>query len=73
VCQLTAGEGADYTFEVMGLPKTAQQALPCTRRGGKAVIVGMLRHGEQLTIDEEINTAFEALEHGAVARSIMRY
>jgi NDMA-dependent alcohol dehydrogenase len=121
VRDLTAGEGADYAFEVIGLTRTAQQALLCTRRGGKAVIVGVIRHGEQLTIDpdflhqdrvlmgctygsanmraampklvdlylarklkldelvsrtyrlEEINTAFAALEHGEVARSIIRY
>ena len=97
------------------------QALQCTRRGGKAIIVGVIRHGAQLTIDpdflhqdrqllgctygsanmragmpqlidlyrakklkldelvsrtyrlEDINTAFAALEHGEVARSIIAY
>jgi S-(hydroxymethyl)glutathione dehydrogenase/alcohol dehydrogenase len=121
VRELTGGEGADYAFEVIGLTQTAQQALLCTRRGGKAVIVGVIRHGEQLTIDpdflhqdrvlmgctygsanmraampklvdlylakklkldelvsrtyrlDEINTAFDALEKGEVARSIIRY
>jgi S-(hydroxymethyl)glutathione dehydrogenase/alcohol dehydrogenase len=121
VRELTGGEGADYAFEVIGLTQTAQQALLCTRRGGKAVIVGVIRHGEQLSIDpdflhqdrvlmgctygsanmraampklvdlylakklrldelvsrtyrlDEINTAFEALERGEVARSIIRY
>jgi len=53
VRDLTSGEGADYAFEVIGLIKTAQQALQCTRRGGKAVIVGVIRHGEQLTIDPD--------------------
>jgi len=29
------------------------QALQCTRRGGKAIIVGVIRHGAQLTIDPD--------------------
>jgi NDMA-dependent alcohol dehydrogenase len=53
VHDLTSGAGADYAFEAIGLTKTAQQALQCTRRGGKAVIVGVIRHGEQLTIDPD--------------------
>jgi NDMA-dependent alcohol dehydrogenase len=121
VRDLTKGEGSDYAFEVIGLIQTAQQALLCTRRGGKAVIVGVTPHGAQLTIDpdflhqdrvlmgctygsanmraampklvdlymakklkldelvsrtyplQEIKTAFEALEQGEVARSIIRY
>ena len=53
VRDLTGGEGVDYAFEVIGLTQTAQQALLCTRRGGKAIIVGVIRHGEQLTIDPD--------------------
>jgi S-(hydroxymethyl)glutathione dehydrogenase/alcohol dehydrogenase len=53
VRDLTAGEGADYAFEVIGLTQTAQQALLCTRRGGKAVIVGVIPHGQQLSIDPD--------------------
>ena len=119
--ELTKGRGADYAFEAIGLTETSVQALQCTRRGGKAIIVGVIRHGAQLTIDpdflhqdrqllgctygsanmragmpqlvdlyrakklkldelvsrtyrlEEINTAFAALEHGEVARSIIAY
>ena len=121
VRDLTGGEGSDYAFEVIGRIHTAQQTLLCTRRGGKAVIVGVTPHGAQLTIDpdflhqdrmllgctygsanmraampklvdlymakklkldelvsrtyplEQINAAFEALDQGEVARSIIQY
>jgi len=40
VRELTGGIGADYAFEVIGLPATIQQAYDCVRRGGMAVVVG---------------------------------
>ncbi len=49
VMGLTGG-GVDYAFEAIGLMKTAQQAFEMARRGGQAVIVGMLPLTEQLTI-----------------------
>jgi S-(hydroxymethyl)glutathione dehydrogenase/alcohol dehydrogenase len=121
VREITKGRGVDYAFEAIGLTETSVQALQCTRRGGKAVIVGVIRQGAQLTIDpdflhqdrqllgctygsanmranmpqlvdlyqakklkldelvsrtfrlEEINTAFEIMEHGEVARSVIAY
>ncbi len=36
------GGGVDYAFEAIGLTKTAEQAFNMTKRGGTAVIVGML-------------------------------
>ena len=52
VAQVTAltGGGVDYAFEAIGLMKTASQAFEMARRGGQAVIVGMLPLAEQLTI-----------------------
>jgi S-(hydroxymethyl)glutathione dehydrogenase / alcohol dehydrogenase len=38
---LTGGRGADYAFEVIGLPKTIAQAYDSVRKGGTAVIVGV--------------------------------
>jgi S-(hydroxymethyl)glutathione dehydrogenase / alcohol dehydrogenase len=121
VRDLTKCRGADYAFEAIGLTETSIQALQSTRRGGKAIIVGVIRQGAQLTIDpdflhqdrqllgctygsanmragmpqlidlyrakklkldelvsrtyklEDINEAFEALDHGEVARSIIAY
>jgi S-(hydroxymethyl)glutathione dehydrogenase/alcohol dehydrogenase len=49
VQQLTGG-GVDYAFEAIGLMKTAQQCWQMARRGGQAVIVGMLPMAEELTI-----------------------
>jgi S-(hydroxymethyl)glutathione dehydrogenase/alcohol dehydrogenase len=39
----TSGRGADYSFEVIGLPETITQAFNTARRGGTVVIVGMPR------------------------------
>ena len=41
VNSLTGGFGVDYSFEVIGTPKTAQMAFDLIRRGGTAVIVGI--------------------------------
>jgi S-(hydroxymethyl)glutathione dehydrogenase / alcohol dehydrogenase len=40
VREVTAGRGADYTFEVVGVSETIQQAFAMTRRGGTCVLVG---------------------------------
>ena len=46
-----AGSGiGSAAFEAIGLMKTAQQCFEMARRGGQAVIVGMLPLTEQLTI-----------------------
>lgn len=41
VLDLTDGRGADYAFEVIGLPATIAQAYNCVRKAGMAVIVGV--------------------------------
>ncbi|HET9729871.1 MAG TPA: Zn-dependent alcohol dehydrogenase, partial [Acidimicrobiia bacterium] len=40
VRELTGGRGADFTFEVVGLSATIQQAYAMTRRAGTCTIVG---------------------------------
>ena len=40
VMEITQG-GADYAFEVIGLPEIVQQAFECTRPGGTAIMVGI--------------------------------
>jgi S-(hydroxymethyl)glutathione dehydrogenase/alcohol dehydrogenase len=45
----TGGRGADYAFEVIGLPDTILQAYNTARRGGTVVIVGMARIDAQVT------------------------
>ncbi len=46
---LTGGRGADYAFEVIGLPDTILQAYNTARRGGTVVIVGMPRMEHTVT------------------------
>ena len=46
---LTSGRGADYAFEVIGLPETIIQAFSMARPGGTAVIVGMPRMDATVT------------------------
>ncbi len=50
VMELTGGIGADYTFEVIGLPETITQAYAMARRGGTAVVVGMPKWDSQVTL-----------------------
>ena len=49
VLELTGG-GADYAFEVIGLPQAITQAFDMVRRGGEAIIVGMAPLGSEATI-----------------------
>ena len=44
----TTGGGVDYAFEAIGLAATAEQAFAMARRGGTAVIVGMVAMGEKI-------------------------
>lgn len=46
----TSGIGADYAFEVLGLPETIVQAYSMARRGGTAVVVGMPRWDSEVTL-----------------------
>ncbi len=50
VMELTGGIGADYSFEVIGLPETITQAYSMARRGGTAVVVGMPKWDSQVTL-----------------------
>ncbi len=38
---LTAGRGADYVFEAIGIPAVQEQGLEATRKGGTLVLVGI--------------------------------
>ncbi|MEX2080701.1 MAG: Zn-dependent alcohol dehydrogenase [Dehalococcoidia bacterium] len=46
---LTNG-GVDFAFEAIGLAKTAEQCWGMAKRGGKAIIVGMIPVGQSVTI-----------------------
>lgn len=45
VRQLTAGRGADVTFEAVGLPQLQADCVEAARPGGKAVLVGLSAMG----------------------------
>jgi len=50
VKELTGGRGADYAFEVIGLPETILTTYNLARRGGEVIIVGMARFDAQFTL-----------------------
>ncbi|MER3452317.1 MAG: alcohol dehydrogenase, partial [Acidimicrobiia bacterium] len=62
VKELTEGRGADYAFEVIGLPQTIRQAYAMARRGGTVTVVGAGR------FDDEV--PFGAMELMADAKTI---
>ena len=47
---LTGGRGADYAFEVIGLPETIVTTYNLARRGGEVIIVGMARFEDQFAL-----------------------
>jgi Zn-dependent alcohol dehydrogenase len=47
---LTGGLGVDVAFEAIGAPAVIREAFLSTRRGGKAVIVGVAPFGEEVTL-----------------------
>lgn len=50
VMGLTGQRGADVAFEVIGLPRTIDQTITMTRRGGQAVLVGIPRMDAVLSL-----------------------
>jgi S-(hydroxymethyl)glutathione dehydrogenase/alcohol dehydrogenase len=50
VKELTGGRGADYAFEVIGLPETMVTTYNLARRGGEVIIVGMARFDSQFSL-----------------------
>jgi len=47
--ELTGG-GAEYTFEAVGLKKTAEQSFESLRAGGTATIIGMVPFGQKIEL-----------------------
>ena len=45
------GGGVDYSFEAIGLKKTAEQCFDCIRAGGTATIIGMIPVGQKVELD----------------------
>ncbi len=46
----TGGIGVDYAFEAIGSPEVIRQAFLSTKRGGKAVVVGVAGFGEDVSV-----------------------
>jgi Zn-dependent alcohol dehydrogenase len=47
---MTGGIGVDVAFEAIGAPAVIRQAFLSTRRGGKAVVVGVAGFGQDVNI-----------------------
>jgi S-(hydroxymethyl)glutathione dehydrogenase/alcohol dehydrogenase len=45
------GGGVDYSFEAIGLKKTAEQSFECLGPGGTATIIGMIPFGTKIELD----------------------
>ena len=56
---LSGGEGVDVAFEFIGVNTTVQKAIECVRKGGKAILVGLITGNFQangfLTVAKEID------------------
>ncbi len=48
--ELTGGQGADYAFECIGMGATIQQAYEAVRKGGTAVVVGVSKVTDSVTL-----------------------
>ncbi len=48
--ELTGGIGADYGFECIGLPQTFQQTIDAVGKGGTAVLVGVSKPMDTITV-----------------------
>jgi S-(hydroxymethyl)glutathione dehydrogenase/alcohol dehydrogenase len=48
---ITGGEGFDYAFEAIGLPKTMRSAYDVTRRGGTTCIIGVGSQSQEITFN----------------------
>jgi S-(hydroxymethyl)glutathione dehydrogenase/alcohol dehydrogenase len=48
--ELTGGYGVDYAFDAIGRPQVTRQAFDAVRRGGMAVVVGVLPTGSEIAL-----------------------
>ncbi len=62
---LTAGRGADYTFEAIGLGLTIRQAVDAARPRGTVTIVGMAPDGEEVHLDARVLAGHEKIIRGS--------
>jgi NDMA-dependent alcohol dehydrogenase len=65
VRQLTAGRGADYVFEAIGLPAVQEQCFEAVRPGGLLVLVGIAPTGSKTNLPGAIIARQEKTVTGA--------
>ena len=56
------GGGVDYSFEAIGLKKTAEQAFDCIHQGGTATIIGMIPKGTKVELDADLSMAAKKIQ-----------
>ncbi len=61
-----AGDGAEVTFEAVGLPALMEAALAATRRGGMAVLVGVAPEGATARFDPQVLVQQEKTIRGCI-------
>jgi S-(hydroxymethyl)glutathione dehydrogenase/alcohol dehydrogenase len=64
--ELTGGLGVDYAFEVIGLGATIAQAYNAVRKGGMAVVIGVSRMQETVTLPTAMMPFDEKVLTGSV-------
>jgi S-(hydroxymethyl)glutathione dehydrogenase/alcohol dehydrogenase len=64
VLELTGGRGADAAFEVVGVPALQRQVFDMTRRGGRAVFVGVAGLTDEVALPSMFLTLGEKIAQG---------
>ncbi|HYZ92237.1 MAG TPA: Zn-dependent alcohol dehydrogenase [Actinomycetota bacterium] len=64
VLELTAGRGADAAFEVVGVPALQRQVFDMTRRGGRAIFVGVAGLTDEVSLPSMFLTLGEKTAKG---------
>lgn len=64
VLELTGGRGADAAFEVVGVPALQRQVFDMTRRGGRAVFVGVAAMVDEVSLPSMFLTLGEKTAKG---------
>lgn len=63
--EMTAGRGADYVFEAIGIPAVQEQCLDSARPGGKVILVGVSPMGSSTNLPGAIITRQEKTVTGS--------
>ncbi|OYX43163.1 MAG: alcohol dehydrogenase [Rhodobacterales bacterium 32-67-9] len=50
IMEATAGRGVDFSFEAIGMAKTAEQCFMCLSKGGTATLIGLMAADEKVAL-----------------------